>query len=404
MIIEFSCRYIISIFHNGSTIFPKNNLVALNLMGYWQRLLIEGISMRNATNIRICNNEVILHKLDPKQQNEGTVISSRALSLVGRESLGNFFRGHIQNGLKDSSSKAARFRFISKNLPSGLCSRLISSEIHLIPGSQELARNLDDVMSKNHQISSGDLAVCLFEADGIHGNHVALLKIDPSEGFIQKILYDDDGNPFIDIQLQQDNLPSAQERLQKCAFIHSLNPRDGFYDMLLLDRQSSADEGKQIARFFISDFLDAEYAMDSTQRTQRLYEALVSARSQIRTLLTTDELENFDDQIRNAVRSDSINLDVWIEQLPIGAGNKLNVNQVLLSYLPDREFELDRNLGEKLSGKRRFRAEYDFRLSLTADGYKRIVKEDKWIEDENHNQRHRLVIETEQWDEISKPR
>ena len=103
--------------------------------------------------------------------------------------------------------------------------------------------------------------VCLFETGSIPGRFLALLKIDPSNGFLQKTLHDNQGNSYIDVQLQSDTLPSTQKHA-KCAFIQAMDPRHPDYDMLLPDRQSSNEQGEQIARFFISDFLDAEYALD----------------------------------------------------------------------------------------------------------------------------------------------
>jgi hypothetical protein len=261
-------------------------------------------------------------------------------------------------------------------------------------------------MDKNHNISSGDLAICLFEAGNFPGTRfLALLKIDPSSAFLQETLFDDRGLPYVDIQLQPNALPTIKERLQKCAFVQPLRPRNPDYDMLLLDRQSSSEQGKQIARFFIDDFLDAVYSHDSTQRTKRLYEGLVSAHTQVKSALTDEQNEDFDNRIRDAVTGQSINLDIWLEQLPITDDQKETVNEVLLDYMPDREFEIDRTEGERVSKKRRFRAEYQLRLTLTAEGYKRIIKEDRWYEDDGTRPRyHRLVIETENWDEILKPR
>jgi hypothetical protein len=171
----------------------------------------------------------------------------------------------------------------------------------------------------------------------------------------------------------------------------------------LLDRQSSSDQGKQIAKFFIDDFLDAIYSLDTTQRTKRLYEGLVSAHTQIKNSLTDEQNEDFDNRIRDAVTANSINLDIWLEQLPLADAHKKVINGILMSYMPDREFDIDREEGDRASKKRRFRAEYQFRLSLTAEGYKQIVKEDKWHDEDGTRSRyHRLVIETETWDEIPK--
>jgi hypothetical protein len=259
-------------------------------------------------------------------------------------------------------------------------------------------------MDQNHNISSGGLAICLFEAENIPGRFLAILKIDPSDAYVQRALVDEQGNTYTDIQLQADALPSTQEKLQKCAFIRTMDPRYQDYDMLLLDRQSSTDEGRRIAQFFIRDFLEAEYALDSNQRTYRLYQALISAQTQLQRTISSEEIEDFNMRIREVVTSASVNLDDWVDRLPMGRDQKNVINRVLLQCMPDREFDLDREFGRKISTKRRFKAEHNFRLSIDSEGYDRIVKESTWFDDNvTHTQRHRLVIETDQWDEIPKP-
>lgn len=360
--------------------------------------------MRNATNIRIFNDEIILHILDPKLEHNGTAISTQPIHLEGNEALRTFICAHIQNGLKDSGSKAAKFRIVNRRLPSGICAEMINLHLPLVPGSQELAGILDNVMNQNHQISSGDLIVCLFEAENMQGRSLALIKLDPSDAYLQESFRDADGNIFNNIHLEPNALPSTQERLQKCAFIRTMDPRNQDYDMLLLDRQSSADEGRRIAKFFIKDFLEAEYALDTNQRTLKLYQALISAQTQIQKALSPEEIEDFNTRIREVVTSASVNLDDWVDRLPMGEDHKNTINQVLLELMPDREFDLDREFGRKISNKRRFKAEHNFRLSIDSEGYERIVKLSTWFDDNvTHTKKHRLVIETDQWDEMAKP-
>jgi hypothetical protein len=186
-------------------------------------------------------------------------------------------------------------------------------------------------------ISSGDLVTCLYEAENYPAQKfLSIIKIDPSEIFLHETKLDEHGQPYVDLQLQPDALPTTKEKLQKCAFIRPMNPRPDDYDMLLLDRQTGAIQGLQVARFFIHDFLDAELAHDTQTRTRKLYSALVSAHNQIRPSLTEQENMDLDDRIRTAVTNRSINLDTWLEQLPIADKNKQIINKMLLDSISSR--------------------------------------------------------------------
>lgn len=357
--------------------------------------------MRDAQDIQICNNDVMLHVLDPKS-GLPPFLTNRPISLIGGEGLEKFFIQHIENGLKDSISKSAKFKHIDTLTASGICADLLNGNLPLIEGSQQLARCLNDVMEKNHNIASGDLIVCLFEADNYPGvRFLALIKIDPSEALLQEVKLDEQGHSYIDLRLQPNALPTIKEKLQKCAFIKPLNPRDLDYDMLLIDRQSGNSIDQGVAKFFIEGFLDAEFSLNATQRTERLYKALISSHNQIKNDLTPNESTNLNNRIRDAVTAQSINLDIWIQQLPLSDLHKQLIDQELQRTLPDREFDIDRDLGARFTRRKIFKGDFHLRLAIDSAGFDQIIKDEGWITDDPSRPPYRrIVIETEDWNEI----
>jgi hypothetical protein len=357
--------------------------------------------MRDAQDIHICNDEVMIHILDPKN---GTppFLSSRPISLVGREDLANFFLGHIENGLKDSTSKSAKFRAIEAGRPSGLCAGMFDHSITLVSGSQQLASCLDHVMSQNHAIASGDLVVCHFEAINYQGiRFLALFKIDPSSTLLQETRIDEQGQSLVELTVRPNALPTTKEKLQKCAFIRPHNLENPDFDMLLLDRQSSFFKDNGIAKFFIEGFLEAEHSLNDTQRTERLYKALVSSHNQIKNNLTLQENADLDNRIRLAVTGQSINVDSWIEQLPIPEEEKQVIRSEIERNLPDREFNIDQDKGAEFTRRKIFKGDYHLRFAIDAEGYERIIRDEGVISDDPSRPPYRrIVIEAENWDEI----
>src|SRR5262249_48912354 len=128
-----------------------------------------------------------------------------------------------------------------------------------IDASQRLAQQLFLVMDK--RITPGSLAVCLYDATNYPGLHfLALLKIDPSETFVQRIGQDSAGKRIVSLDLRDDVMPTTREKLHKAAL---LKPKDAqeSYDLLLLDRQVAP-----AADFFARRFLGVELAMDAQKR------------------------------------------------------------------------------------------------------------------------------------------
>lgn len=353
--------------------------------------------MRDATNIQL--EQLIVHILDHKRPN-GFVQSECTIPLEGNKRLVDYFVGHIQNSLNNQSIKAARFDAIDNEIVSGICKDLLQNNLDLVEGSRKLAQKLYDIIAKDKRINACDLAVCFYRAET--NNHVsrylALLNIEPSEVFRHKKSHDSNGKLYVDFEIETEVMPTTGEKLQKCAFIQQLDPRSD-YDMMMLDRQK---QGKDVAKFFIKDFMGATSAFDARQRTQYLCRGLFSAQSKIRPELQPHENESLDQAIQVVIKSAYFNFDTWIKALPLSEEHKIQIGQVVSQMLPDREFEIDKAYTQKLIQKRRFHGDHGLKVVIEAseDIYKQVIQSVKPINEPGTPPYFRITIHSEKWEEV----
>ncbi len=360
--------------------------------------------MRDATNINI--DELIIHILDP--QGQGLVTSSIPVPIDGNETLVEYFSGHILSSLKDSGIKAARFRNINPEQPSGVCRDMLRGELPLTEGSQRLAQDLYQILEHDQRITAGDLAVCYFTAENYpYSRFLAIMKVDPSQIFSHVIRQDKRGRTYISFEANMQAF--TNERLQKCAFIQPIDPRHPEFDMLLLDRQRRGAEAPSapagmnaIARFFSETFLDAQEVLDARKFTDLVYRGMVTAENRLRDRLTDEQNLALEERVLQAVTSRRLNLDEWIDELPLSDEVKEEIDQLVSPRLPSREFPLDRGFSQQLVSKIKFRGDHGLRLEVPAENYfTLVVSEERITDDPQRPPYYRVVIETEDWKRLA---
>ena len=352
--------------------------------------------MRDATDIQL--DQLIVHILDPKRP-DSPVLSECTIPLEGNQHLIDYFVTHIRNSLKDSAAKAARFVVMDDEVVSGICRALLDDRLDFVEGSRRLAQKLYEIIADDGRIKACDLAVCFYRAENQHSmsRYLALLKIDPSEAFRHKKERNHHGNLYVNYEIETEVMPTTREKLQKCAFIQQLEPRPD-YDMMLLDRQK---RGEDVAKFFIKDFMGAEPTLDARERTDRLYNGLVSAHNQIRLELQPHENESVHHAIQVAINSDCVNIDALIPALPLSEEHKKHFDQVVSQKLPDREFEIDKTYAaQKLTHKLRFHGDHDLRVEVSEENYKQVIISEEPVREPGTPPYYRIVIHTEKWEEV----
>lgn len=353
--------------------------------------------MRDATNISI--RELIVHILDPQAQ--GLVLSNAPIPLETSPSLIEYFSGHILTSLKDAGIKSARFRNINPQQPSGICRGILRDELPLVEGSQRLAGELYANLERDRRITSGDLAVCIFQAENYpYTRFLGIMKVDPAQIFRHVIQKDAQGNTYVTFEAMAEAFTT--EKLQKCAFIQPLEPRHPEFDMLLLDRQSRLAENGSIARFFSETFLDAEEVLDARKMTEIVYRGLVHAENHLRERLSEEECESLEEGILQAITTRRLNLDSWLEDLPLAVEVKQEIDQTLRPRLPAREVVLDRSYSQQLVSKIKYRGEGGLRLEVPAENYNTLIVSEKYITDDpDRPPYYRIVIESEVWKRVA---
>ena len=352
--------------------------------------------MRYVTDIQI--ESVILHILDPRGR--GLVLSETPLQLGPNNRISEYFEHHIRRSLAHSATKAARFRSTLPDSTSDICKGLFDGTRTLVEGSQSLAKKLYAILESDKRTKVGDLAVCFYQAGNYPGQRfLALLKIDPSEVFRHVEKTDSKGKKYVTLELESEAF--TEENLQKAAFVRP-PLEEQKYDMMVLDYEARNRRRRDVARYFIEDFLDAEFALDSMQQTRLFYRAVIASLNAIRPELSEKEYENVHTHLRTAITSATIDVDQWAEQLPLPTDKKQRIEERIRERLPDRSFSPDQKVVSQLLKKRRFRGQYGLKVELNADHYDDVIKVVDRIEDDpNRPPYFRVTIETEKWDEVN---
>lgn len=361
--------------------------------------------MRNATNIEL--DELIVHALNPRKPG-GKVISECSIPLEDNQQLIKYFIDHIRNSLHNHTAKAASFEAIDQNLVSGICNDLLKGNTTLLDGSVTLAEKLYDIIDRDGRINPCDLAVCFYrvkngedteDTEDTENNvrYLALLNIEPSEVFRHKTKTNSAGETYIGFELEKNIMPTIREKLQRCAFIRSLDPRSE-YDMILLDKKRPAEI---VGKFFEDDFLGAKPTFNDEKRTLKLYSGLINAKNRLRPELNPPQFNSLEQAIRVAMQRTNINVETWVNGLPLHADHKTIIKEEISRKIPDIEFDLDTEFSTTLTKTRSFRGDNNLRITYkTEDGTDTILKSAKRKEAPGAQPYYEVIIHTKEWKEI----
>ena len=361
--------------------------------------------MRNPQNVQV--DEVILHILDSRQ-NQLQLSEIPIPRGQGDARIFDYFRSRIEDSAGDSGARPAQFRDLD-GASASVCRGMLGGALTLTEGSQALARKLFGILQKNRSIAPGNLAVCRYQAtgDGTTESCLALLKIDPTEALRPVVTKDQAGRQFVTLDIETDVFPTLGERLQKCALVRQLDPRAEGFDLLLVDRQTRAGEGPEVARFFTEAFLEAELAFDSRRSTQVFCDRLIRAQDRLRKDLTGARQARFERQVQGALSQEHVNIDQWLDTVGLPAAAQKILREYLApAQIPNREFAIDREYADKVIRRRRFRGDHGLRLEVAAEDYgpagaagRRKLVEWRQVAPAAEPPYFEIVIRTETWEE-----
>ncbi len=311
--------------------------------------------------------------------------------------MSDYFIRHIQNSLRDPSTKAAKFKtdtFKDGDIAQ-ICYSLIHNGLDFVIESQKIAQLLKEQIDKDKRIALGNLAICAYQANN-YGNQkfIALIKLDPSDGFRPIVKSESRGKRYISFELERGLMPTIKEKLQKCVFIQSLEPRHEDYDMMLLDRQTEQEP----AQFFTQDFLKVDLALDDRERTKRYYSAMTAAINELRliTELTSEQHQAVDSIFNSAIKQNKVDIELIIDSLPLDDKYK-QIVKGKFEKLPDREFTPDVQYVRDMRKKVRFRGDRGLFISVNREDYSQVIKSvDKGEGDSDY---YEIVLRTKTWKE-----
>lgn len=160
--------------------------------------------MRETSSITL--HHVIIHVLDKAM--DAPLFADYEQEIT--EEIHDLLEKHIVRSLKDDDNRIAKF-ISGPNIVRDHCDAMLYDEGKFIESSKKIAQHLFNAMKSNGNISSCDLAVCIYSVDNI--KYVALLKLDYRKSYIHNVEYI--GDKFkISIIPQEIGLPGAGQRLQ----------------------------------------------------------------------------------------------------------------------------------------------------------------------------------------------
>ena len=337
--------------------------------------------MRNYDQITVQRGAV--HVVNPRQAHLGLTEAELDLG----HGVDEFLAGHVSRGLVDPKATAAQFVDGAHDGAAHACQAILDERTGFVTHTAALATQLYNASEQDDRVSDGTVAVLACTSS--QERFVAIVKLDPSNGYRAVEDTDSEGKARVRLVVEPDILPSVRERVQKCAFVRATKGDD--MHMLLVDRQRRGDV---VSRFFIEDFLGAEPVFDSTARTKALYRALTNGRNDVSVELTVPELARLDQYIEGQVVGERVAIDELVEGLPLDSGKRERIRTRLDSELADREFDLDPDTARSFVRQRRFAGDNNLRLTVPADFY------DDMIVAEPPNQgdgRWTITIRTHEW-------
>ncbi|GAA0114865.1 nucleoid-associated protein [Clostridium senegalense] len=191
--------------------------------------------------------EAVIHVLD--NNSDEPILNEFALEL--NDEIYAFLMKHIQRCLKDEELKYAFFSE-DRNIVKELSQEFLNGENNIINVSKEFAKQMFMLMRSKGNIPSCDLVTVSFTTE--YGLFICIFKMDYIKNYMHTIEYVDN-KIGIDIVPQFTGLPSSSSRIQKCAFIKTIDTANEF-DLMIIDKQSKNKNAEDYgSNYFIDNFL-----------------------------------------------------------------------------------------------------------------------------------------------------
>lgn len=193
--------------------------------------------------------------------------------------------------------------------------------------SRDIARLLFAAMKNGKgNIKPGDLVVCLYHDNKTGLQNLALLKMEPENGYrIEKVK---DNQKTRVVFTQVPNIFPTKE-LQKCAFIIPKNlRRKSKFDLVVLDQQTARfGSRRSVASFFQTGFLNCKTDLNSSEQTDLFITQSRDWINQHKATIPSEDIQRFVQQVN--LIADLSSVDV------------IRFAEAVLSKEPDQEDYID---------------------------------------------------------------
>lgn len=307
-------------------------------------------------------NSAIIHILDNNA--DEPIFNEYCLDL--NEEIYNFIFKHIQRCLKDEELKYGVFNK-ERNIVKELSQEFLNGENSLINISKEIATQLFILMRSKGNIPSCDLLIVSFTTEV--GPFLGLFKMDYIKNYMHNIECLD-GKIGIGIVPQFTGLPASTSRIQKCAFIRTINPENN-YDLLVIDKNSKSKENEEYGtNYFIDNYLGCNIVANERDNTKQFVKT-VEKWTQNMLSENAEKQENVRREIKKRLKEDeSIHIESLSEEIFSSDEEMKNNFRIFAKENGiDNDIKLDKQWIDKKLKRVRLKIDKDIDLYISEEAY-----------------------------------
>ncbi len=357
---------------------------------------------------------LILHKLDHWEK---TVELADGLPAYGAEAA-TLFVEHIKKVIRDSQWDA-HFRSEGSSVPQQ-CNELLGTAEDFIAASKQLAMALYASMTTK-KITRGDFVAVVYRQDDEALQRIAIFKLDMETRLYRDTNHTGD-ETLINIKKSDGILPTPDSKnFTKCALLTPTdiidldgNPVTRYY-IQLLDSQAGPNSAG-VATFFYDGFLHAVLEPNARRHTHEFLRLSGDFICQHENDVPSEDRERYYEARREALSAAVLNSDdpqLSIDQFVEAAlPHHPDLQDLLASDLmriivptstpsesATRHFSIDADIARPFVRKVILEADRGVRLIIPSlDAYKDMVR----IQKDEHENVHRIVIETHSYREVER--
>ena len=310
--------------------------------------------MRRLEIVRL--DQAYLHLVPRKGGDDAPELSDLPVRVTSAEK--HFLVEHARRVLTDRVAVSATFLETADATPALVDAALGDDDVGV--ASRALAMRLHNEMT-HPRTPAGYLAAVRVSTkdDGTDGSALALMKIDADESATSPTHKSEPGGLRIDIEEQEGYLPQVGKKLEKAAVLR--RGSDGAVEMLVVDHQS------QMARFWLSGFLQAGARLDAAARTELLQDVLTAVVNDVRDVIDVNDRTRLTAVSRGIIQQDHVDLEQVAAALPGDPSKEAFRKRLEESALDVREFDVDPGVRDRVLRRSRWTGDHSLVVQIDSE-------------------------------------